>query len=102
MLPLPPPSTLFPYTTLFRSYPHVGASRDDAPPPGFVADHRRVLLGAGDETFAAACACLRRWDMFDLGWVNMSPRRDRKSTRLNSSHANTSYAVLCLKKTKVY
>jgi uncharacterized protein (UPF0548 family) len=52
------------------SYPHVGASRGD-PPPGFVADHRRVLLGVGDETFAAACACLRRWDMFDLGWVSL-------------------------------
>src|SRR3954452_18169384 len=53
------------------SYPHVGASRDDSPPPGFVADHRRVLLGVGDETFAAARACLRRWDMFDLGWVSL-------------------------------
>src|SRR3954468_23827142 len=41
------------------------------PPPGFAAAPPRALLGVGDETFSAACACLRRWDMFDLGWVSL-------------------------------
>src|SRR5262245_60622239 len=53
------------------SYPELGASRDGAPPPGYVADHRRLLLGHGDQAFAAACACLHRWDMFDMGWVSL-------------------------------
>src|SRR5947209_10355209 len=66
MLPQPPQSTLFPYTTLFRS--HVGTRR----PRG----ERVAATGTG------------------LG----DP--DRKSTRLNSSHANISYAVFCLKKKK--
>src|SRR5438445_1176024 len=74
MMRRPPRSTLFPYTTLFRSM------RD--------TDHLRsrrlavflslALVGSGDRNTA----------------------RDRKSTRLNSSHANTSYAVFCLKKKK--
>jgi uncharacterized protein (UPF0548 family) len=54
------------------SYPEVGASRLDAPPPGYVADHRRALVGHGDDAFRAARACLRRWDMFDLGWVSLA------------------------------
>jgi uncharacterized protein (UPF0548 family) len=53
------------------SYAEVGATRDAAPPAGYVSDHRRLLLGFGEQTFDAACACLRRWDMFDLGWVSL-------------------------------
>src|SRR5947209_14488584 len=73
MLRRPPRSTLFPYTTLFRS---VSSGRD------------RVALHRGDATATAPAG--------DSG----SGLLDRKSTRLNSSHANISYAVFCLKKKK--
>src|SRR3712207_8956812 len=87
MIRLPPRSTLFPYTTLFRSV----AQR---PLQGAVAAHRqpgdeRVLPTRGD-------AEERRHDLRQL----LGQERDRKSTRLNSSHANISYAVFCLKKKK--
>src|SRR5699024_12852018 len=70
MLPPPPRPTLFPYTTLFRSGP--------PPPAGCVRRH--------------AGPCVQRH-----GPLNT---RDRKSTRLNSSHVSISYAVFCLKKKK--
>src|SRR3712207_7835651 len=82
MIRRPPRSTLFPYTTLFRSCAAGLAERH-----GRAA--RRVREGHGDRTAAAA----RR--------LRADPRGgavDRKSTRLNSSHANISYAVFCLKK----
>jgi uncharacterized protein (UPF0548 family) len=53
------------------SYPEVGASRDDAAPAGYVADHRRIQVGVGERAFRAACECLRRWDMFRLGWISL-------------------------------
>src|SRR5438309_8575296 len=71
MIRLPPRSTLFPYTTLFRS-----SGEHDA---GDVRDVRRV----GDD---------------DLVAVVERRTEDRKSTRLNSSHSSISYAVFCLKK----
>src|SRR5438874_9289722 len=67
MIRRPPRSTLFPYTTLFRSLYHVFA-------------------------LSANCLLFAR-----LGWKNVLII-DRKSTRLNSSHVETSYAVFCLKK----
>src|SRR2546427_6639418 len=67
MIRRPPRSTLFPYTTLFRS--RGCARRVRPPPPG-------------------------------RGWRPGGRRRDRKSTRLNSSHSQISYAVFCLKKKK--
>src|SRR5947209_12383239 len=76
MIPRPPISTLFPYTTLFRSL-----SRTEGHP----ARRRRG---------AALQAQAVREDRARRG------HRDRKSTRLNSSHANISYAVFCLKKKK--
>src|SRR3712207_7513586 len=89
MIRRPPRSTLFPYTTLFRSYGsfHAGAWRvllleDLGPksvPPWTPATIRNVS---------------RAYAEFH--------RSDRKSTRLNSSHANISYAVFCLKKKKQY
>src|SRR3712207_8977660 len=80
MIRRPPRSTLFPYTTLFRSKaPHRGTEQR----PALVQDldllrgrHSRVLR------------------------LDERRDRDRKSTRLNSSHANISYAVFCLKKKK--
>lgn len=54
------------------SYAEVGASRAGAAPPGYDADHRRVLVGVGDAAFGAAVGCLRRWQMFGLGWVELA------------------------------
>src|SRR3712207_8640399 len=77
MIRRPPRSTLFPYTTLFRSV--------------------RAVLPLGTDAFAGR-------DGGDAGGAEVGPdharsgETDRKSTRLNSSHANISYAVFCLKK----
>src|SRR5215510_10937285 len=51
-------------------YPGVGSSRH-IPPAGYVVDHRRVCLGAGQHTFEAACVALRCWTMFQVGWVQL-------------------------------
>src|SRR3712207_7448705 len=75
MIRRPPRSTLFPYTTLFRS------REEDAHPR---ADERELKRGLLRRLLAGAGLAL--------------DCRDRKSTRLNSSHANISYAVFCLKK----
>src|SRR3712207_6948049 len=81
MIRRPPRSTLFPYTTLFRS--HLAGERVDL---GLVPDAR-------DESGARAQGVDTA-----VGAVEVVLRQDRKSTRLNSSHANISYAVFCLKK----
>src|SRR3712207_7561865 len=87
MIRRPPRSTLFPYTTLFRS------SRLDGRVPGRPALHRRLLAARPGAHEGAAEV---------TGGQGALPAlvRDRKSTRLNSSHANISYAVFCLKKNK--
>src|SRR5256885_9707287 len=83
MIRRPPRSTLFPYTTLFRSPPWPALGRRPAvlvpvhPPPGEPIMKKRLLAAA-----VAAMLCTA----------------DRKSTRLNSSHLVISYAVFCLKK----
>jgi uncharacterized protein (UPF0548 family) len=53
------------------SYPFVGASRDDTPPAGYKRDHNRVYLGAGEATFNRAVVAVKRWEMFNLGWVQL-------------------------------
>src|SRR5207249_9255326 len=85
MLPRPPRSTLFPYTTLFRS--QTPAANPQQPP----AAKARAASPAGAQKAPAA----------KTGPAT-KPRtqRDRKSTRLNSSHVSISYAVFCLKKKK--
>src|SRR3712207_8464034 len=83
MIRRPPRSTLFPYTTLFRS-----SGR------GFTA-RVAVTLGDGGEDVGAQDALA----VAGLAGVGVGTP-DRKSTRLNSSHANISYAVFCLKKKK--
>src|SRR3712207_7975007 len=83
----PPRPTLFPYTTLFRS-PCVRARAQDGPLVRRVAHGRDPLLAADGLQVVAHDAVGRR----------EFRRLDRKSTRLNSSHANISYAVFCLKK----
>src|SRR3712207_8789942 len=82
MIRRPPRSTLFPYTTLFRSHPRVALPDAHQPGAGVAARDRD-------------------------GDPRRGPRRrghqaDRKSTRLNSSHANISYVVFCLKKNKPF
>src|SRR3712207_8375571 len=85
MIRRPPRSTLFPYTTLFRSLAEtVGMQRlvDDL-----------LLLARSDAGVIASPP----WELVDLDDV-VETVVDRKSTRLNSSHANISYAVFCLTK----
>src|SRR3712207_8506524 len=95
MIRRPPRSTLFPYTTLFRS--HGAVVHPDA--DGAVGEY--AAFGA-----AACGGALRRSAAGYCGrqssHVELAPCQDRKSTRLNSSHANISYAVFCLKKKKQY
>src|SRR2546429_5851775 len=81
MIRRPPRSTLFPYTTLFRSISKVGNTRT-------MELRWTSILGK-----PVGCAESRKW------WrKNRDGGRDRKSTRLNSSHGYISYAVFCLKK----
>src|SRR3712207_7917914 len=94
MIRRPPRSTLFPYTTLFRSdrlrHPSADCAqrggREARRVPGYAVGSRRDGAAVDDSLVDRA----------------RDPRReqDRKSTRLNSSHANISYAVFCLKKKK--
>src|SRR3712207_7981633 len=100
MIRRPPRSTLFPYTTLFRS------------------EHAGMLGGEGDDPAAAVGKTRRGALERPIGGFGRArgeielplparaqsvrdPATDRKSTRLNSSHANISYAVFCLKKKQV-
>src|SRR3712207_8126471 len=94
MIRRPPRSTLFPYTTLFRSIPL-------EPCPGCGALFP-PSDGAAHPYIGASPGC---WALFAPLGVGEPPDPallDRKSTRLNSSHANISYAVFCLKKKKTY
>src|SRR5436305_11135136 len=88
MLPQPPRSTLFPYTTLFRSYvADDDCARHSRPPsPRACASHQTTHRAEFDYNFRLQ--------------HNLRARKDRKSTRLNSSHVRISYAVFCLKKKK--
>src|SRR3712207_8418878 len=90
MIRRPPRSTLFPYTTLFRSGRTEGAVQ-----PGLLAGGPRLLRdGPGPRQAADRRAGVQHGALP----VVRDRGRDRKSTRLNSSHANISYAVFCLKK----
>src|SRR3712207_8083406 len=91
MIRRPPRSTLFPYTTLFRSHDGRDDDRLDlrARPEGRVDGGQHE----GGQEEADAVGDVAHDD---------EERGDRKSTRLNSSHANISYAVFCLKKKKNY
>src|SRR3712207_8638911 len=95
MIRRPPRSTLFPYTTLFRS-----TTRSGARYPRLVV--RLPAIGVVRSGPGGCCpfAALAPSAVPEHG--NQDPRNgpDRKSTRLNSSHANISYAVFCLKKKK--
>src|SRR3712207_8870857 len=96
MIRPPPRSTLFPYTTLFRSSG-----------PSNTGRHRRRAAAAPRDADATSCA-RSHVDELEQRLVEVAvvcrdnvvrgDHEDRKSTRLNSSHANISYAVFCLKK----
>src|SRR2546422_8041570 len=88
MIRRPPRSTLFPYTTLFRSVHYRVVERERGERDGPIAPYFGGKHGALLDRMAAG---------EDLGHRS---RRDRKSTRLNSSHGYISYAVFCLKKKK--
>src|SRR3712207_8723013 len=92
MIRRPPRSTLFPYTTLFRSVDlQQLAVGGDVRVVQVVARH--LVLGLPEHLAVADARRVR--DVLEVG---DALQRDRKSTRLNSSHANISYAVFCLKK----
>src|SRR3712207_6851877 len=90
MIRRPPRSTLFPYTTLFRSRA--------------LAKRRRAVRAAVEQRVVGAVDVEHAngppSDVDDLPLARRQFLQDRKSTRLNSSHANISYAVFCLKKKK--
>src|SRR3712207_8343266 len=86
----PPGSTLFPYTTLFRSHPD-----HDGDVPGGRETQRRVRRRLPPVRPNGLVITV---DYSTWGWAHIIVIGDRKSTRLNSSHANISYAVFCLKK----
>src|SRR5258707_10622765 len=85
MIRRPPRSTLFPYTTLFRSSIVLAQDADKANGVKTFQGHQETVYGVA---------------FSNDGKQLLTSSLDRKSTRLNSSHANISYAVFCLKKKK--
>src|SRR3712207_8381755 len=83
MIRRPPRSTLFPYTTLFRSEAMKQAN---------------ILIADDERAIAAGLSAILEDEGYGVDVVGDGQSADRKSTRLNSSHANISYAVFCLKK----
>src|SRR5688572_31440199 len=89
MIPLPLTSTLFPYTTLFRS-------------SAVIVRHRGVVYGVDrDADCRRVAAAIAVADRVREAVRPVRIRVDRKSTRLNSSHSQISYAVFCLNKKRV-
>src|SRR3712207_7873548 len=99
MIRRPPRSTLFPYTTLFRS--RACRRRRGSPPGPLVArPAREVALGGQAGGAQAREGLADEAGHLHLRYPDPLADLDRKSTRLNSSHAHISYAVFCLKKKK--
>src|SRR5206468_12772410 len=88
MLPPPPRSTLFPYTTLFRSMRGLCGTRF-------------VSVTVGRKVRCSRDSAVQPTVRSPVGGVAAAAHLDRKSTRLNSSHDQISYAVFCLKKKKI-
>src|SRR5258707_9194028 len=98
MIRRPPRSTLFPYPTLFRSHFGGGRRADLRKTACSRATNIRGFVGKSiAEQGDGSC---RVWAKTSNGAKHAGVILDRKSTRLNSSHANISYAVFCLKKKK--
>src|SRR2546426_6063040 len=89
MIRRPPRSTLFPYTTLFRSKGE-----------GAVGIIERVRKDAVNAQYSERCTQEKRHPPGRTHYTTQKIKKDRKSTRLNSSHLVISYAVFCLKKKK--
>src|SRR5699024_11945436 len=102
LLPPPPRSTLFPYTTLFRSQePH--HSGLEMMYVQFHSCHGHLLVSPENRKMSCRCQDFlyhpqKTDDMFEYRLDSLFFAEDRKSTRLNSSHVSISYAVFCLKK----
>src|SRR3712207_7895197 len=96
MIRRPPRSTLFPYTTLFRSFSGRGISASQMSVLGRVCPSQ-----ARKQIFSLFPRAQRPFQASLLKGWGRPGRKDRKSTRLNSSHANISYAVFCLKKKNI-
>src|SRR3712207_8285213 len=97
MIRRPPRSTLFPYTTLFRS--HTADVIKYRECPGNDCAYRSLADYPHGSRGGAGGAAINR-GFAGIDKANQRNDKDRKSTRLNSSHANISYAVFCLKKKK--
>src|SRR2546430_11661044 len=95
MIRRPPRSTLFPYTTLFRS-PHESGKRVEV----VVVDHHHRLGQPVDLLDHGTRQVVVDDVVAELERLDLLAPEDRKSTRLNSSHSQISYAVFCLKKKK--
>src|SRR2546427_8574609 len=99
MIRRPPRSTLFPYTTLFRSFPRGHRS---VPAPAHIERHQemKIRIGVARKGQRRQTGFLDDDTQFllELAYQCLLGRLDRKSTRLNSSHSQISYAVFCLKK----
>src|SRR3712207_8426983 len=93
MIRRPPRSTLFPYTTLFRSKAHGDKVILDGVTLAFYPGAKIGVVGPNGAGKSSVLRIMAGLDHPNNG-------EDRKSTRLNSSHANISYAVFCLKKKK--
>src|SRR3712207_7993217 len=96
MIRRPPRSTLFPYTTLFRSFLPVPIAIGLVVVVVAILALHRTQFGRYTYAIGSNAEAARRVGI-DVDWHLL---KDRKSTRLNSSHANISYAVFCLKKKK--
>src|SRR5205085_6668975 len=96
IIPPPPSSTLFPYTTLFRSFNQIGSviGTDNA------ASLQKMLVQDAGQKSSGIFTTISAAVMLVLGAAGVFTQlqEDRKSTRLNSSHSQISYAVFCLKK----
>src|SRR5256885_7754766 len=97
MIRRPPRSTLFPYTTLFRSWAISSPPRRRSPARSII----QARVSAHPRTWARS-GCARASASRRSTSRSRARRKDRKSTRLNSSHLVISYAVFCLKKKKKY
>src|SRR3712207_7836457 len=100
MIRRPPRSTLFPYTTLFRSRRMMGHRQADRDLAIVLLTELAAILTRHPDRVTAL---LRKAGVVDDPRFDRAAAfdEDRKSTRLNSSHANISYAVFCLKKKKI-
>src|SRR2546430_13213473 len=96
MIRRPPRSTLFPYTTLFRSFGDISVIKDMI----FVRGEKGIHFAVGNEGVFFTLNGTNWTRLLSTIAFPSHPVSDRKSTRLNSSHSQISYAVFCLKKKK--